>query len=272
MVFGGLRLPVRLATGGTLVYFADVLGLAQNLWNGAGVLDGVYSTGELEAAREGQERFYRGEFDLRPSFPWPAPRRVESRSRKHPYASFFRSELAALARHRNLAETIRDLTGFAEIRLWHDQLLWEEPRRDRVDEGNYQWHTERSRWKTCRAKLMVTAWIPLAPVELEMGPITMVPGSQRRRWIELPDGWEPDERDRQPVALEPGQVSLHCWHTVHGNPPNFGREVRRVLAVHFACGPIAYQKHGAFTHVNERVVRQIDGRPDFMDEQVCPLV
>ena len=119
---------------------------------------------------------------------------------------------------------------------------------------------------------MVTAWIPLAPVSLEMGPITMVPNSQRRRWVELPDGWLPGEKERRPVILKPGDVSLHCWHTVHGNPPNLGDSLRRVFAVHFACGPVTYRGHGSFSHVNERVVRKKGGVPDFSDQRVCPLL
>ena len=227
---------------------------------------------DLAAACRGQEAFYRGDCDRRPKFSWPGPRPAGGRSRKHPYASFFRSELAALARSPVLAERIRQVTGCGDLRLWHDQLLWEEPRERRGGAINYQWHTERSRWKTCCAGLMVTAWIPLAPVSSEMGSITMVPGSERRGWIDLPDGWEPGEDEKQIVSLQPGGVSLHCWHTVHGNPPNFGGRVRRVMAVHYSCGPVSYRKCGTFAHVNERLVKRLDGAPDFRDERVCPLV
>ena len=249
-----------------------VLTVASEQWAGAVVLPSVFRSAQLSAACDGQDAFYRGEANLRPEFLWPAPRVLRSRSRKSPYASFFRSELAAIARSEVLAQRIREVTGFEEVRFWHDQLLWEEPRQAQEESMEFHWHTERSRWKTCDCALMVTAWIPLDVVTPEMGSIIMVPGSEQRRWVELPDGWEPREKDRQPVALAAGDVSLHCWHTVHGNPPNFGTKERRVIAAHFACGPISYQQHGRFSHVNERVVRKAEGVPDFSDERACPLV
>jgi ectoine hydroxylase-related dioxygenase (phytanoyl-CoA dioxygenase family) len=239
-------------------------------WAGAVVLPAVFTEEDLALARKGQEAYYRGEMDLTPGFSWPAPRPATSRSRKHPYASFFRSELAALARSSILAERIREVTGFDELRFWHDQLLWEEPRAAAKGEVENHWHTERSRWKTCEAALMVTAWIPLDEVTAAMGPITMVEGSEQLRWIDLPEAWVPEEQERRAMVLRPGAVSLHCWHTIHGNPPNFGASPRRVLAAHFACGPVSYQHAGKFSHVNERVVRQIAGVPDFADERVCP--
>ena len=119
---------------------------------------------------------------------------------------------------------------------------------------------------------MVTAWIPLEPVSEEMGPITMVKGSEEQPWIDLPEGWEPGEEMRKPVLLEPGDVSLHCWHTVHGNPPNLGAGPRRVIAAHYPIGPVEYRRCGQFAHVNERVVQHLDGVPDFGDEEVCPVV
>lgn len=247
------------------------VGTTATRWSGATVLSGVFGEEGLAAARRGQEAFYRGEADRRPRFRWPLPRRTTARSRKHPYASFFRSELAALARSVVLGRRIAEATGAPLVRYWHDQLLLEAPR-ERKGGVDYQWHAERSRWKTCCCPLMATAWIPLAPVTAEMGSITMVDGTEEDRRIDLPEGWEPEDAARRPVLLEPGDVSLHCWHAVHGNPPNFGDAVRRVLAVHFALGPIRYRAHGRFRHVNERVVRRRDGIPDFEDDRVCPVV
>lgn len=240
-------------------------------WSGAVVLREVFAEDELAAARRGQDAFYRGEVDQRPGFAWPLPRRTTARSRKHPYASFFRSELSSVARSPVLGRRIAEATGAPLVRYWHDQLLREVPR-ERKGDGDYQWHTERSRWKTCCCPLMVTAWIPLAPVTAEMGPITMVDGTAAERRIDLPPGWAPEDAARRPVLLASGEVSLHCWHTVHGNPPNFGDAVRRVLAVHFALGPIRYRPHGGFHHVNERIVHRRDGVPDFEDERLCPVV
>lgn len=249
----------------------EIPALRMPLWGGHTVLREVFGEEELAAARRGQEAFYRGEVDLKPEFAWRKPRRTLARSRKHPYASFYRSELAAIARSAVLGERIAEVTGAKVVRFWHDQLLSEAPRRSRrvVD---CHWHTERSRWKTCRCPLMVTAWIPLERVGAEMGPITMVEGSEKQPWIDVPEGWLPEVQAEQRVVIEPGDVSLHCWHTVHGNPPNWGKGPRRVMAVHFALGVLEYQRCGQFAHVNERVVGRLDGVPDFEDERVCPVV
>lgn len=212
-----------------------------------------------------------GEANTRPAFDWPPPRPRQSRSWKTPYATHFRTELAALAQSPQLLEQIAIATEASSLRLWFDQLLWEEPAAP-SRAADYHWHTERSRWKTCRAKLMVTAWIPLAPIAPEMGPITMVRESARRKWLELPDGWQPAPAEILPAPVQPGDAALFCWHTVHGNPPNFGSAPRRAIALHYAVDELNYQAYGKFSHLNERFVRQNEGLPDFADERVVPLL
>ncbi|GHC45581.1 phytanoyl-CoA dioxygenase family protein [Roseibacillus persicicus] len=240
------------------------------LAGGFAFLTDVFTPAELAAARHGQEALMDGQADIAPAFNWPAPRARKARSWKLPYSTHFRSELAGLARSPQLLNRIARETGARSIRLWFDQLLWEEPAR-RTD-LNYHWHTERSRWKTCQSPLMVTAWIPLAQVEPTMGPITMARGTAARRWLELPDGWEPRPEEILPSPVQPGDAALFCWHTVHGNPPNLATGPRRAIAIHYAIDGLSYRPHGKFSHLNERLVAKPNGAPDFSDEKVCPLV
>ena len=212
-----------------------------------------------------------GHADLTPNFEWPLPRARKCRSWKTPYSTHFRSELAALARSPRLLKKIAQATNAQSLHLWFDQLLWEEPSR-RGQAIDYHWHTERSRWKTCRARLMVTAWIPLAPITPAMGPITMASGTSQRRWLELPDGWQPEPSDILPALVQPGDAALFCWHTVHGNPPNLDNAPRRAIALHYAIDDLRYQPYGKFSHLNERVVAKDQGLPDFADERVVPQV
>lgn len=234
-------------------------------------LEEVFSADELAAARQGQEQLMAGRCDRVPDFAWPAPRARQARSWKTPYSTFFRSELAALARSPRLLSLISERTGARSIRFWFDQLLWEGPAHP-SREPDPQWHTERSRWKTCQAPLMLTVWVPLDAILPEMGPITMVRGSARREWLELPDGWSPAPPDILPSPVQPGDAALFCWHTVHGNPPNLADRPRRAIALHYAIDSLRYRPHGKFSHPNERVVALAETGPDFHDERVCPLL
>lgn len=241
------------------------------LADGFQFLTNVFSEEELADACHGQKELMAGQTDLQPDFHWPAPRARQSRSWKTPYSTHFRSELAALARSPRLLQEIAQASNAHALRLWFDQLLWEEPA-SRSRPFDYHWHTERSRWKTCQARLMVTAWIPLTPLSPEKGPITMVRKSAWRKWLELPDGWQPKASEILPAPVQPGDAALFCWHTVHGNPPNLSNSPRRAIALHFAIDDLHYQPYGKFSHLNERVVRQQDGLPDFTDERVVPLL
>lgn len=208
---------------------------------------------EITRARAAQDAYYRGESNRTPDFIWPHPRPCSVRSRKHPYASFFRTEFETLLRDGRLAALIKECYSLPGLRFWHDQLLFEEPRPK--GEVDYHWHREDSRWLTCQAAKMLTAWIPLIDFTEAMGPITiMSPGGPR------------------PMILNGGDLVLFDATVLHGNPPNFGHQPRRALAAHFASADLRYQEHGKFSHVNERVVRKKNGVPDFRDPDVCPLI
>ena len=143
------------------------------------------------------------------------------------------------------------------VRFWHDQMLYEEPRQG--DDLKYHWHREESRWKTCEASQMITAWIPLTDFTPEMGPITLSTSGR-------------DPASCRRMDLGAGDLVLFDKSLLHGNPPNFGNRPRRALAAHFASGDLSYRANGKFSHVNERIVRHRNGIPDFQDERVCPLI
>lgn len=241
------------------------------LSDGFQFIERAFSDEQISQARHGQTELMAGRVDQRPAFSWPTPRTRTSRSWKSPYATHFRSELSALAQSPRLLNMIAEATGAHSIRFWFDQLLWEEPARSKAP-NHFHWHTERSRWKTCHTRLMVTAWIPLTALTSEMGPITMVRNSARNQWLELPDGWQPDDFDHITSPVQPGDAALFCWHTVHGNPPNRGQAPRRAIALHYAIDELEYRKFGKFSHLNERVVAQSHNLPDFTDSRVCPVV
>lgn len=219
------------------------------------VVPQFFTKEEIAEVAAAQDAYYRGEADLQPDFEWPAPRKCRARSRKHPYASFFLSPLAKLLRDGRLAKLVQETMSMEGIRFWHDQLLYEEPR----EPGplNYHWHREDSRWLTCAASQMATAWIPLVDFTHEMGPITLVP-----------QGREKEAMKR--MVLNAGDLVIFGADLLHGNPQNFGSVPRRAVAAHFASSELRYQEAGKFSHVNERIVRKEDGVPNFRDERICP--
>ena len=212
---------------------------------------------EITKVRQAQDAYYQGEINTAPAFNWPNPRPSKARSRKHPYSSFFRSEISTLLRDGRLARLLLDTTGLPSIRFWHDQLLYEEPRQK--SETKYHWHQEETRWKTCQATEMLTAWIPLIDFSHDMGPITIVPRNH-------------DLSDHKRMTLNQGDLVIFDKTITHGNPQNFGKIPRRALAAHFATGDLHYQPSGKFSHINERLVRTKNGVPDFTDPAVCPLL
>lgn len=217
------------------------------------IVRGFFPQNEVAALITEQNAFYRGEYDLTPPFIWPQIRSCQAKTRKHPYASFFCSGMAKITRDGRLATQIKDNFNLNQLRFWHDQLLYEEPHRSK--KINYHWHREESRWLTCCARKMVTAWIPLVDFTPEMGPITMMSHDKPCR-----------------MTLSAGDLVIFPSTTLHGNPPNYGDQPRRALAAHFASADLHYQKNGKFSHMNERIVRRIDGLPDFQDPKICPLV
>lgn len=220
------------------------------------IVRGFFSAKEIAAVAAAQDSYYEGIFDSEPDFNWPKPRPCQARSRKHPYASFFLLALAELLRDGRLAKLVKESTGMNSIRFWHDQLLYEEPKP--TAKLDYHWHRENSRWLTCAASQMATAWIPLTDFTHEMGPITLVPKNG-------------DEATKKRMVLKAGDLVIFPADTLHGNPPNYSDKARRAVAAHFASGDLRYQQAGTFKHVNERIVTRKIGQPDFSDERVCPL-
>ncbi len=231
----------------------------------------ILSQNEIEAALESQERFYQGAYDSSPAFKWPRPRVSTSSMRKHPYASFYQTSLAAIAQHPLLGEIASLLTGESEIRLWQDQLLYAEP--DQHKSHHYAWHTERSRWKNCSSENMITAWIPFQDCSVEMEPITLLPKSHHEHFLDLPNDWDPGDRPRQVMTIQRGQVSFQHCRLVHGNGQNKSSEIRRGMAVHLAPSENQFREQGNFSHINERLMRKkSDGAPDYTDERVSPVL
>jgi ectoine hydroxylase-related dioxygenase (phytanoyl-CoA dioxygenase family) len=141
-----------------------------------------------------------------------------------------------LAFSRRLARIAAELMGTRGVRMWHDQALYKEP------SGSFTpWHVDQQYWPMASPH-SVTAWIPLQPVPIEMGPLCFGRGSHRKRiGRDLEISAESEEQIcaevkrakidevQEPYAL--GDVSLHLGWTLHRAGPNTTDRLRRVFTI-----------------------------------------
>lgn len=137
---------------------------------------------------------------------------------------------------KRLARLAAQLMGTRGVRMWHDQALYKEP-----SGGFTPWHVDQQYWPMASPH-SVTAWIPLQPVPIEMGPLCFGRGSHRKhigRDLEISAESEQQIREavrkekivevQQPFAL--GDVSYHLGWTLHRAGPNTTDTPRRVFTI-----------------------------------------
>lgn len=137
---------------------------------------------------------------------------------------------------RRLARLATELLGTGGVRMWHDQALYKEP-----GGGPTPWHVDQQYWPMASDRC-VTAWIPLQPVPLELGPLQFGRGSHRldvARDLAISEQSDAVIREAiraqgievvcEPYAL--GDVSFHLGWTLHAALPNAADRPRRVHTI-----------------------------------------
>lgn len=141
-----------------------------------------------------------------------------------------------LAFNKRLARIAAELMGTRGVRMWHDQALYKEP-----SGGFTPWHVDQQYWPMANPH-SITAWIPLQPVPIEMGPLCFGRGSHRKRiGRDLEISAESEQQIREAVRKEnidevqepfaPGDVSFHLGWTLHRAGPNKTAGPRRVFTI-----------------------------------------
>jgi ectoine hydroxylase-related dioxygenase (phytanoyl-CoA dioxygenase family) len=141
-----------------------------------------------------------------------------------------------LAFSKRVARIAAELMGTRGVRMWHDQALYKEP-----SGGFTPWHVDQQYWPMSGPN-SITAWIPLQPVPIEMGPLCFGRASHRKRIgrdLEISAESEQQIRDevrkakidevQEPFAL--GDVSFHLGWTLHRAGPNQTAGPRRVFTI-----------------------------------------
>ncbi|MEM7129831.1 MAG: phytanoyl-CoA dioxygenase family protein [Chloroflexota bacterium] len=135
---------------------------------------------------------------------------------------------------RRLGQIAAELMAVKGVRLYHDQALFKEP-----SGGFTPWHADQFYWPLSNEN-SITAWIPLQPVPLEMGPLSFCVGSQKimeNRHMAISDDSE-QQIDRSlknypkdVSAYDLGEVSFHRGWTFHRAGPNQTDQMRGVMTI-----------------------------------------
>jgi phytanoyl-CoA hydroxylase len=218
--------------------------------DGMAVFDNLLSQQAVDRTLAAMERVYRGEYneDRRPpqlrkrlsplgsagSVQWILNARVLDR------------DLWEMACDAQLGERAARLLATSSVSIVEDQLLAKPPNGLPVNV-----HQDYSYWPFSRSEQMVSCWIALVDVTLEMGPIQILKGSHRwgasTRPKVLIDGSEKDWLDGIKEVVPPGQkvelatVQVRAgggvfFHSLcfHGSARNRSTEWRRAISLHWA--------------------------------------
>ncbi len=137
---------------------------------------------------------------------------------------------------KRLGKIAADLMQVKGVRLYHDQALYKE-----AGGGITPWHADQYYWPLETDKT-VTAWIPLQPTPLEMGPLEFSAGSHRiveGRDLKISDESETLIQQRLRVtdfkhvieAFDLGEVSFHSGWVFHRAGANSSGQTRKVMTV-----------------------------------------
>jgi ectoine hydroxylase-related dioxygenase (phytanoyl-CoA dioxygenase family) len=145
-------------------------------------------------------------------------------------------EVARFVLGKRLGRIAATLLQTRGVRLYHDQSLYKEP-----SGGMTPAHADQYYWPLASDRT-VTAWVPLQPVPLEMGPLGFWAESQSVEFgRDLGISDESEEKisknmDQHGFAYEVspfdrGEVSFHLGWTFHKAGPNHSTQPRSVMTV-----------------------------------------
>jgi hypothetical protein len=183
--------------------------------------------------------------------------------------------IATLIHSPEIGEWTAHVTGAKMIQVAGVQLLYKPPAvYDRSASTKVGWHRDwtyfRKHWEP--GSLLLTAWVALSDVEAVSGPMKLVVGSHR--WGETTGGDffsqeisqdnfnVPSNRVWQeaPALMNPGGISLHDQHVLHGSSENLSDTPRRSLAIHVRTEKsrlIGGWREGLTSHIDDLSIAPI---------------
>jgi non-heme Fe2+,alpha-ketoglutarate-dependent halogenase len=142
-----------------------------------------------------------------------------------------------LAAHPCVLDAVEDLLG-PNLVIWATELFAKHPRDATV---SIAWHRDGA-YMGLDAERTVTAWLALSSSNPENGGMRLVREPNRKNYLHLKATQKevsgrrppaPPDDDIIDVNLQPGEMSLHDVHVLHGSGPNQSDQKRVGFAVRF---------------------------------------
>lgn len=219
---------------------------------------------------------------------------TETSIQNNEFVTLQKKELRNLGHHIMVAAIAAKLAQTNQIRLFADSLINKLPEKEK-HKGIVGWHSDKAYWPTCTSNHMLTAWIPLQDVTIDMGPLTHIDGSHKwKEDLQLKKFYSFNNQDlslfeeylskyqkdhiKSPMILKKGQVSFHNCHTIHCSYSNTSTLSRMALAVHFQDESNYYME--TFDAFGKKIKigydnicsKDANGNPDYSDNYLFPLI
>jgi hypothetical protein len=178
---------------------------------------------------------------------YPEEIHPESRNNLHLCFSF----LDGLVHNRVVVEAMQDLFG-PNLSLWASVLFCKESSSSQY----VSWHQDAT-YMGMNSNNFATPWIALTPSTVEMGCMSMIPGSYDQKIREHEDTFDDDniltrgqditdvdDSNAVDVILRPGEMSIHSGTVVHGSKPNRSNNRRVGFALQSFMPPSINQAVG----------------------------
>jgi ectoine hydroxylase-related dioxygenase (phytanoyl-CoA dioxygenase family) len=158
-----------------------------------------------------------------------------------------------------VVEAIAQLTGFANLQVWHDQVQY----KPAGTGGATTCHQDAPLWSSIEPMTPVSAWIPFDDADTTNGCMWMIPGSHMwgehgdymttqaqlqevEQMAEIGQDFTPpaaapiQEIKAVPCPVKCGEVHFHHSMTWHASPRNHSERPRRALAIHYMSSESTY--------------------------------
>lgn len=137
---------------------------------------------------------------------------------------------------KRLAQIAAQLMEVDGVRIYHDQALFKEP-----GGGITPWHADQYYWPLETDKT-ITAWIPLQPIPLDMGPLEFSAGSHQivsGRELQIGDESERLMQEKLRISdfkhvielFDLGEISFHSGWVFHRAGANKSNDMRKVMTI-----------------------------------------